>query len=47
MMTSGENEPHIVSILYFGGLHVFRYIPTDVMGQHLQGSADVKLDTTR
>ena len=44
---SGENKPKIVSIWYLSGLDVFRYIPTDVTGQHLQGSADVKIETTR
>ena len=46
MMNSGEISL-IVSIWYLGGLDVFRYIPTDVMGQHLQGSADVKIETIR
>ena len=47
MMNSGENKPQIVSIWYLSGLDVFRYTPTDVTGQHLQGSADVKIETTR
>ena len=35
-----------MSIWYLSGLDVFRYIPTDVTGQHLQGSAE-KIDSNQ